>query len=229
MAADALARIEVAVRSLIVTSHTAAFPNDALAYIDHNSLPGLKVRKHTELLNSISAAMGHAKGEPDLKHLKTEYDIEHYPPIWNVMEHAPFGIVTLFYEGLDATVKQSVANAFFMTPNAFSGVLMALKVARNACAHHSRFWNKHIQSRITLNLGVRRELDPLLECLRKQPELNRYTSVFAILSICAHCIQYVHPQSKWRERCRALLESADQFVLTGMGVPADWRNLALWK
>ena len=92
MAADALARIEVAVRSLIVTSHTAAFPNDAFAYIDHNSLPGLKVRKHTELLNSISAAMGHAKGEPDLKHLKTEYDIEHYPPIWNVMEHAPFGL-----------------------------------------------------------------------------------------------------------------------------------------
>ena len=229
MTADALARIEVAVRSLIVTSHTAAFPNDAFAYIDHKSLPGLKVRKHTELLNSISAAMGHAKGEPDLKHLKTKYDIEYYPPIWNVMEHAPFGIVTLFYEGLDATVKQSVANAFFMTPNAFSGVLMAMKVARNTCAHHSRFWNKHIRARLSGTLGQRKELDALHECLGKQPNRNVFTSVFAILSICAHCIQYVHPQSKWRERCRTLLQSADTFVLTGMGFPADWQKLVLWR
>ena len=229
MAADALARIEVAVRALIVTSHTAAFPDDAFAYIDHKSLPGLKVRKHTELLNSISAAMGHAKGEPDLKHLKVEYDIEHYPPIWNVMEHAPFGIVTLFYEGLDAAVKQSVANAFYMTPNAFSGVLMALKVARNTCAHHSRFWNKHIRARLSGTLGQRKELDALHECLGRQANRSVFTSVFAILSLCAHCIQYVHPQSAWKSRCKDLLKSADATILNGMGVPPDWETLALWR
>ena len=39
----------------------------------------------------------------------------------------------------------------------------------------------------------------------------------------------VRPQSKWRERCRALLQSADSFVLNGMGFPADWQTLALWK
>ena len=40
---------------------------------------------------------------------------------------------------------------------------------------------------------------------------------------------FVRPQSKWRERCRALLQSADPFVLTGMGFPADWQSLALWQ
>ena len=73
------------------------------------------------------------------------------------------------------------------------------------------------------------QLNPLLECLRKQPDLNRYTSVFAILSICAHCIQYVHPQSDWKNRCKALIESADETLLRGMGFPADWQTLALWK
>ena len=229
VASDALARIEVAVRTMVVSHHTAAFPNDAFQYIEHASLPGLKLRRHTELLNWISRSMGNAKGDPDLTHLKREYGIEDYPPVWNVMEHSPFGVVTLFYEGLDAPIKQKVANAFYIQPNAFLGVLMALKSARNVCAHHSRFWNKHIQSRITLNLGVRRELDPLLECLRKQPDLDRYTSVFAILSICAHCIQYVHPQSDWKNRCKALVDSADETLLRGMGFPSDWKSLALWQ
>ena len=122
----------------------------------------------------ISRSMGSAKGDPDLTHLKREYGIEDYPPVWNVMEHSPFGIVTLFYEGLDAPIKQKVANAFFIQPNAFLGVLMALKSARNVCAHHSRFWNKHIQSRITLNLGVRRELNGSSKFLVERRRLSSY-------------------------------------------------------
>lgn len=225
---DALARIEVAVRALIVNSHAAAFPDNPFAYVEHASLPGLKLRRHTELLNSIARAMGNAKDEPDLRHLATEYGIADYPPVWNVMEHSPFGIVTLYYEGLDAKVKQSVSNVFYVQPNAFSGILMALKSARNVCAHHSRFWNRRIKSRVSLNLGVRPELQPLTECLSKQPSQN-YTTVFSILSLCAYAIAIVHPQSNWKSRCKGLLLSADQYLLNGMGVPVDWQQLALWQ
>ena len=96
MMSDALARIEIAVRALIVTNYTLANPNDPFAYIDHSTLPGIKARKHTDLLNSIYRAVGYAKEEPDISHLKRAYGIEDYPPIWNVLEHSPFGVVTLF-------------------------------------------------------------------------------------------------------------------------------------
>lgn len=229
MAADALARIEVAVRTLIVSKHTAAFPRDPFAYIQPAALPGLKPRKHTELLNSIASVMLRARGEPDLKHLKDEYGIEDYPPVWNVMEHSPFGVVTLYYEGLDAKVKEGVSNAFYIEPNAFQGVLMVLKIARNVCAHHARLWNKHIRARVATSLGVRKELAPLHECLRTQPDMNVYTSPFLLLSICAHCIRYVHPQSDWTNRCKALLKTANATIRKGMGVPAGWQTLSLWK
>ena len=32
-------------------------------------------------------------------------------------------------------------------------------------------------------------------------EMSWVLGAFALLSLCAHCIQYVHPRSKWRERC----------------------------
>ena len=39
----------------------------------------------------------------------------------------------------------------------------------------------------------------------------------------------IRPESKWKDRCHALLKTATTFVLRGMGVPADWETLALWQ
>lgn len=228
MAMDALARIEIAIRAQIVKGFSAAFPSNAFAYIEHMSLPGITTRRHTELLNLIHRAVKQSENAPDIRHLKSEYGVVDYPPIWNVLEHAPFGLVTLFYEGLAPQVKQGVANVFFMQPNAFGGVLMTFKNARNLCAHHSRFWNQHIQSRIATNLGVRPELNPLVDCLKAQPTKN-FTTIFSVLSLCAHCLAYVRPQSQWRKRCAALLKTADLFILHGMGVPIDWQTRQLWE
>ena len=225
---DALARIEIAVRALIVNGHTSQFPTDPLAYLNSASLPGLKPQRHLDLLNAIAKATRNAKDEPDIRHLAIEYGIVNHPPVWNVMEHSPFGIVTLFYEGLDSKVKQQVSNAFYIQPNAFSGVLMTLKNARNICAHHSRLWNCHIRSRVSQTLGAWTELQPLRESLSRQTTMN-YTTVFSLLSICAFCIKCVHPQSQWKERCKSLLKEADPFILKGMGVPSDWQKLSLWQ
>ena len=228
MAMDALARIEIAIRTLIVKYHVEAFPDDAFAYMRNESLPGLDARRHEEFLRSISRSIKNAKQEADIVHLRRVYGIEEYPPVWNMMEHVPFGVVTLYYEGLAPQVKQKVANTFFIWPNAFSGVLMTFKNARNICAHHSRFWNRHIASRIAQTLGTRRELQPLEECILCQANRN-YTTIFSVLSLCAHCIRLVRPQSKWIQRCKQLLESADDFMLQGMGVPTNWKTLQLWS
>ena len=228
MAMDALARIEVAVRTLIIKFHSEAFPDDAFCYTKPDALPGLSENRRGDFLKSVAQATRNARQESDIAHLRRIYGIEEYPPIWNMMEHVPFGVVTLYYEGLPPSVKQSVANTFFIQPNAFMGVLMTLKKTRNICAHHSRFWNRRISSRIAKTLGVRDELSPLRECLSCQ-DGSGYTSVFSVLSICAHCIRYVRTQSRWTKRCKALLETADSFVLRGMGVPENWAELQLWS
>lgn len=228
VAMDALARIEIAVRTLIAKYHAEAYPSDPFCYVNVNSLPGLSAKRHADLLDSIKRSVKNARTEADIAHLQKVYGITEYPPIWCMLEHVLFGVVTLYYEGLDPLIKQKVANTFYIQPNAFLGVLMTFKNARNICAHHSRFWNRHILSRIARSLGVRPELKPLMECLSKQSSGN-YTTIFSVLSLCAYCIGYVRPQSKWAQRCKELLETADDFILRGMGVPPDWNKLQLWS
>ena len=58
-AMDALARIEIAVRALIVKFHTAS-NSDPFAYVNHANLPGITAKQHTSLLSHIAAAQGDA-------------------------------------------------------------------------------------------------------------------------------------------------------------------------
>ena len=69
---------------------------------------------------------------------------------------------------------------------------------------------------------------PLEECLRAASE-QKGTSAFVTLSLVAYCMSVFRPESEWKDRCRDFLTARDAFVLRGMGFPADWEKLALWK
>ena len=56
-----------------------------------------------------------------------------------------------------------------------------------------------------------------------------YTTTFTVLSLCTYCMGIIRPESKWKDRCHALLKTATPFALRGMGVPTDWETLALWQ
>ena len=144
-----------------------------------------------------------------------------------MMEHVPMGSVTFYYEGLPDNIQEAIADILFVRPSVFVAFLMTLKNARNICAHHSRLWNRHMKARISRRLGASPSLAPFVECLEHQPTFT-YTTTFTVLSLCAYCMGIIRPESKWKDRCRALLKTATPFVLRGMSVPADWETLALW-
>ena len=226
MAMDALARIEIAVRAIITRCHTN-FISDPFAYVNPANMPKFSQAKHGGLLARIADSTHKASNDPKIKHLATEYGITDYPPIWTMMEIVPLGTVTFYYHGLPDDVQKAVADTFHVRPNVFGQWLMALKNARNICAHHSRLWNFHIVAPFTRKVGRDPQLAPFVECLNRQPTFT-YTTTFTVLSLCAYCMGIIRPESKWKNRCRALLKTATPFVLHGMGVPADWETLALW-
>lgn len=227
MAMDALARIEIAVRALIV-KHYTAWNNDPFAYIQPSNLPKLTPNQHSALLSHIADSIHKAKDDADIKHLLHKHGITDYPPVWIMMEHVPMGSVTFFYEGLPDDVQEAIADLLFVRPSVFIAFLMTLKNARNICAHHSRFWNRHMKARISKRLGSNTRLAQFVECLERQPGFT-YTTTFTVLSLCAYCMGIIRPESKWKERCRDLLKTATLFILRGMGAPSDWESLALWK
>jgi len=227
MAMDALARIEIAIRAIITRCHTN-FVADPFPYTNPANMPKLSQTKYAGLLARIADSTRKAANDPKIKHLATEYGIADYPPIWTMMEIVPLGVVTFYYHGLPDEVQEAVADTFHVRPNVFGQWLMALKNTRNICAHHSRLWNFHIVAPFTKRIGRDSHLAPFVECLERQTSFN-YTTTFTVLSLCAYCMGIIRPESKWKDRCRELLRTATPFILRGMGAPADWESLALWK
>ena len=226
-AMDALARIEIAVRAITTRCHTD-FINDPFAYVNPANMPKLTQAKHGGLLARIADSTHKASNDPKIRHLATEYGIMDYPPIWTMMEIVPLGTVTFYFHGLPDGVQKAIADMFHVRPNVFGQWLMALKNVRNICAHHSRLWNFHIVAPFTKRIGRDPHLAPFVECLERQPSFN-YTTTFTVLSLCAYCMGIIRPESKWKERCRALLKTATPFILRGMGAPDDWETLAMWQ
>ena len=226
-AMDALARIEIAVRAITTRCHTD-FINDPFAYVNPANMPKLTQAKHGGLLARIADSTHKASNDPKIRHLATEYGIMDYPPIWTMMEIVPLGTVTFYFHGLPDGVQKAIADMFHVRPNVFGQWLMALKNVRNICAHHSRLWNFHIVAPFTKRIGRDPHLAPFVECLERQPSFN-YTTTFTALSLCAYCMGIIRPESKWKDRCRALLKTATPFVLRGMGAPNDWKTLAMWQ
>ena len=100
--------------------------------------------------------------------------------------------------------------------------------AKTPKSNDSRLWNFHIVAPFTKRIGRDSHLAPFVECLERQTSFN-YTTTFTVLSLCAYCMEIIRPESKWKGRCRELLRTATPFILRGMGAPADWESLALWK
>ena len=227
MVFEALARIEVAIRALIVRSHLRQNDNP-MAYADAANMPNLSESMYTNLLDHIRGACRKSSAEPMIRHLKEKYGITNAPPIWTMMEVVEFGTVTLYYQGLPTNVQRLVADEFHVPPNALGGILNLLRRARNVCAHHSRFWNRRINAGVSNGLGSAPEIVPLEECLRTASE-QKGTSAFVTLSLVAYCMSVFRPESGWKTRCRDFLVARDPFILRGMGFPSDWQSLAMWK
>lgn len=215
IAADALSRIEVAVRALIVRHYTA-FNSDPFAYAEHANLPKITKAAHEVLLANIASAAH-----------KGKYSLI-YPELCVVMEIVPFGTLTYFYEGMPLSVQEKVANTFCVSPDVFGGWLTALRRARNVCAHNARFWNKRLDSKLTKRIGRAPELVGLDEVLKLQADGESPTA-FTILSLCVYCLTIIRPQSRWQRRCKDLLMTATPFILRGMGFPPNWQTFMLWQ
>ena len=100
-----------------------------------------------------------------------------------------------------------------------------LTVVRNACAHHSRVWNRPFTPVSTAGLRTIEELHSLPE-----GQSERLYGAFAVM---AHMLQSTSPGSTWAGKVGLLIENSFSPLLgrsvAEMGFPIDWRNHRLWS
>lgn len=144
-----------------------------------------------------------------------------YPPCWILAEILPFGYVTNIFCNLkDKKLKKKVSQQFGLQVPPFESWLTKLYVMRNACAHHSRVWNKQNAMRVTIPNRFTR------------PWISLPTDPYRVyfdLCIIKYLLDVVSPENDMLAKLRWLLVDFPEIDLRAMGFPDGWEMEELWR
>lgn len=218
---DALERVEVAVlRTRMVEQFTLL--HGPFGYRDlKNFGPRFSKPDYRRLLNEIGDSVKRSK-EEFVARFQRKYTSESSLPLWIAVEVMTFGHLFTFYRNLNRSEQQTLAHAFNLYPPVLESWLHTLNFIRNACAHHSRLWNRILPIR------------PQLPDQRHRPEWYSPVKfdnlhVFAVLTLLRYLLRFIESESGWQGRLESLLAEYPEIPLNWMGFPANWQDSPIWK
>jgi abortive infection bacteriophage resistance protein len=218
---DALGRIEIAVRTQLAYNHGHLHGPFGYA-TEVAALPKLDESKRADFLQRVRDEAERSK-ERFVEHFTTKYGDEHHDlPIWMATEVMTFGSVLTLLRGSRHQVKKAVASYFEVSATVFESWLVALNSVRNICAHHGRLWNRE--------LGTK----PLIPRASEYPAWHHPVEignerVFAVLTICKHCLDCLGLNNHWATRLRSLLGDFPGVPINQMGFPEGWQSSPIWR
>jgi len=225
---EAIERIEVAVRTQWANELTIG-NNDAHAYMKPELFKA--PWKHQKNMAKVASELT-SSSETFVAHYLKKYKHPYLPPTWAMAETLSFGALSHWYANTaDNQLKGRVAKSVGIpTVETMEGVLHALTVVRNTCAHHSRLWNRQF----TKPLPYIRKLSQVLqinESQGKSGEIQRQPSkkIFNYLVVIAHMMKTLQPSSHWRQRLTEHISQLNTQQQSSMGFPNDWQTHPFWS
>jgi abortive infection bacteriophage resistance protein len=219
---DAIERVEVSIRTKIAYQHSMKYgpfgyatnPSSLLSSVDSTTREALLSRMHDETKRSR---------EEFMEHFRTKYGDEHsLPPLWIAAEVMSMGALVSLFKVCPKDIRDEVAREFGIPEKVFASWLLALNAARNIAAHHGRLWNRE--------LGIKPLIPrPFVQPWWHDPFTISNNRVFALLSICRHCLEVIAPNSGWPKRVSSFIEDSRGIPLRAMGMPDHWKEHRLWS
>ncbi len=229
---DVIERIEVALRTRLAYHHAHKY--GATAYADTpGSLPEMKAwhpaykdrRAHWRWIEKVREEIERGHDHPLVKHFRATYTLSPDLPIWAAVELMSLRQVVSMYQGSHQRIREDVAQFFGVHPSELESWLLMLLNIRNICAHHGRLWNRKLAKVPKLPRGAgwsgAVKIDP--------------TTVFAALTICAHIVNRLWPDSQWCQKVGALMveyahipKRPEPAPSWSMGMPDNWLDCPLW-
>lgn len=207
---DALERIEVAFRTVIVNCLSekcgAFWLENPDCFHDKN-----KRNTQASMLEEIRKQIEQQKTAPSLEHYYQTYSAPEIPPAWIVFEILPFGCVSRIYENLKRPYRKAVAEKFGIEESILQSWFHALSVLRNSCAHHSRIWNRKYPFKIKKANAF--------------PELDTAERFYCFALIIDILLNRIVQTPTWTQRLKETInEFSDVVNPIQMGFPADWNK-----
>lgn len=199
---EALGKIEIFLRSRV--AYYAAEESGLFGY------PEAVAKRLEREYNQARRSEQHAK------HFDLKYGDKHdLPPYWLMVECATMGTIELLFAHVSPNLRSKIAAELEVKVPVLKNWLSVLRVARNACCHHSRVWNRI--------WGVR----PMIPKSWKGFTVSN-SKTFAVLSILYYMLEKIDDAQAWREKLERLLDVYGNVRLSKVGFPTDWNHSQPW-
>lgn len=211
--------VEVALRGS--WAYALAQRGDGHSYLDA-SLYAKREEFHKQLAKLVGEA-GWSR-ETYIKHYRETYSTPAIPPVWMVSEMMSFGQLSRWYSNLeDRALRNQIARPLGLPETVLVPLIRHVTDLRNICAHHGRLWNRGFLQPPKLAQKPA-DLAATLDQNATQAPARLYNG----LSMIAHVVRTVAPNSTWRHDVRAHLAGHPEADLAAMGFPTDWEARPLW-
>lgn len=196
--------IEIFFRNLI-GNFPAVFYGDAHWYLD----PALFKNgdKHADFLEKCKEATRKHKDDAPVQNYRQKYSSPALPPIWILTECLSFADWSRLFGNLsDRSVVAEIEGRCGIPAHLLLSWLHTMTVVRNACAHHSRLWDRQFSAAPKITRRMRGKILPGGE--------KRIAAVFLVME------ELLKPVNRCGDFCRefkALLGECDSHQLSEMG------------
>lgn len=214
MVNDAIERIEVAVRSVLVREMS-------VRYGPHWFMDGRHFSPKYDFINQLLAKVERdtrASRETFIIHYRTKYTHPRLPPSWAMAENLTFGTLSCLFAALNTPERKAIAAPFGCDEQILQSWLHSLAYLRNLCAHHSRLWNRVFSVPPTI---AKKHAAFLVHAQR-----DRF---YALAVVLFELIQVTAPGTGWHERLKTLLAVHPGVPSLAMGFPAHWQQEPFWN
>lgn len=219
---DAIERIEVAIRSVIITEMCVKHGSHWILEAKHFS----GKYKHHELLSRLDKELDIPPTSNRPKRTHRERFINHYfnkytdptmPPTWMLGELLPLGTWSHLFSNLrQAPERKKIAQHFSVDEYILKNWLHAMTHLRNICAHHARLWNRQF----SIKPMIAKKHDQFLKAN------DRCFAMFVVLYDLLKCAS---PKSFWCQKLADLLKLSPFIHLQAMGFPENWIENRFWQ
>lgn len=214
----AIQKVEIAVRSKMINRFSLV--HGAFWFV--NSGLCVNERLFVQNMGAVDRELDRAKDDFIREHFE-RYSSPAYPPAWKTMELATFGTLSkLFANFSDSALKNDIAKDFGLPRYVMlESWIQCLAVLRNACAHHSRVWNKVFTSPATMP-----ERLPMDWVDVTVVASNR---LYARLCCIVYLLNAIDAENGFVAAMKELLVLHPNVDVSAMGFPSGWELEPLWK
>lgn len=236
MVMDALERIEIAMRSAFVEVLGELGPHahrDRRSYNNHFSTcaDGSQKTLLERFLAGVDESFSFSK-EEFAKHFRNNYSGK--PPIWIAAGGWDWGNLAYTFLYLSERNMDDICRTIDRTLSrkALVSWMACLNEVRNACAHHSRLWNKVLTNSPSFQkAGQLTDFDHMRDDKGKLSEKHSKRLYGALVAI-IFLLKKIHPKTEWHFRLSKMLQAKEfphEISFSSAGFPEGWSTTSIWN